>query len=206
MRCVSLLDLVRWTTEAALASPWLPALIVGLAVIDALLPVVPSEALIVAAGVAAATGGQDLAVVIGAAAAGSFVGECAGYVIGRRVGPGVRARAAGRYAAAHDRAARLLRRRGATVLLTGRFVPAGRTVATLAAGATGYPAGPFLGWTAVGSVLSASWSALLGYLGGAAFAHDTVTALLVGLGVATAAGLLVEGVRRAVTGPRSRPS
>lgn len=189
------MDLLRLVTEAALASPWLLAVIAGLAVVDALLPVVPSEALIIAAGVAAAAGEQDLLAVIAAAAGGSFVGECAGYGIGRRIGPAVRGRST-RRAEDHDRVVRLLHRRGGTVLLTARFVPAGRTVATLASGAVRYPAARFVGFTAVGSVLSASWSALLGFAGGAAFARDTGTALLVGFGIATAVGLLLEAGRR----------
>ncbi|MDN5861737.1 MAG: DedA family protein, partial [Pseudonocardia sp.] len=193
-----MVDTLRFLTEAALASPWLLAVIVAMAVVDALLPVVPSEALIIAAGVAAVTGEQNLLAVIGAAAAGSFLGECAGYLIGRGIGPAVRTRFAahGRYAGNYDRAARLLHRRGGTVLLTARFVPAGRTVATLASGATGYPAAQFVGFTAAGSVLSASWSALLGFVGGAAFAHDSVIALIVGFGLASAVGFVLDGGRR----------
>lgn len=193
-----MVDTLRIVTEAALASPWLLAVIVALAVVDALLPVVPSEALIIAAGVAAVTGEQNLLAVIAAAACGSFLGECAGYLIGRGIGPAVRTRYAahGSRAESYDRAARLLHRRGGTVLLTARFVPAGRTVATLASGATGYPVARFVGFTAVGSVLSASWSAGLGFVGGAAFAHDSVTALVVGFLFASAVGFVLEGARR----------
>ena len=194
---MDLIGSLRLVTEAALASPWLLAVILAMAVVDALLPVVPSAALIIAAGVAAATGGQHLLAVIAAAAAGSFVGECAGYGIGRALGPAVSARCTSvRRAGSYERAARLLQRRGGTVLLTARFVPAGRTVAVLASGATGYPAARFSAFTAVGSVLSASWSGLLGFLGGAAFADDSLTALVVGFGVATAVGLVLEAVRR----------
>lgn len=199
---VPVMDVLRLVTEAALASPWLLAVIVAMAVVDALLPVVPSEALIIAAGVAAVTGEQNLLAVIVAASVGSFLGECAGYLIGRGIGPAVRTRFAadGRRAENYDRAARLLERRGGTVLLTARFVPAGRTVATLASGAVGYPVARFLGFTAVGSVLSASWSAVLGFVGGAAFSHDSVTALVVGFCFASAVGLVLEGVRRLRSG------
>lgn len=199
-----MVDMLRFVTEAALASPWLLAVIVAMAVVDAPLPVVPSEALIIAAGVAAVTGEQNLLAVIAAAAFGSFLGECAGYLIGRGIGPAVRTRfaAEGRRAENYDRAARLLDRRGGTVLLTARFVPAGRTVATLASGATGYPVARFVGFTAVGSVLSASWSALLGFVGGAAFANDSVTALVVGFVFASAVGFVLEGVRRMRSGPQ----
>jgi len=86
------LEMLRLVTEVAITSPWLLAVIVGLAAVDALLPVVPSEALILAAGVAAAAGQQDLLLVIGAAGLGAFLGEVAGYGIGRAAGPAVRGR------------------------------------------------------------------------------------------------------------------
>lgn len=202
-----MVDMLRFVTEAALASPWLLAVIVVMALVDALLPVVPSEALIIAAGVSAVTGEQSLVAVIAAAAFGSFLGEGLGYLIGRGIGPAVRSRYAadGRRAEQYDRVARLLDRRGGTVLLTARFLPAGRTVATLAAGATGYPAARFVGFTVPGTLLSASWSALLGFVGGAAFAHDTVTALVVGFCFASAVGFVVEGVRRLRQRRVSRP-
>lgn len=191
-------DILRLATETVIASPWLLAVIVGLAVLDALLPVVPSEATIIAAGVAAAAGQQDLLLVIGAAGLGSFVGEVAGYLIGRGAGPVVRARflADGSRAAAFERVRRLLLRRGGTVLLTARFLPAGRTAATLAAGATGYPPGRFLAFTLVGAWLSAAWVALLGYAGGTAFAGQPLVALGVSFGLATTVGLVAEAVRR----------
>lgn len=193
-----MLEVLTLLTETAVASPWLLAVIVGLAVLDALLPVVPSEATIVAAGVAAAAGQQDLLLVIGAAGLGAFVGEVAGYLIGRGIGPGVRARFAssGSRAAAFDRVERLLRRRGGTVLLTARFVPAGRTAATLAAGATRYPLGRFLAFTLAGALLSAAWQALIGFAGGTAFAGQPLVALGVSLGLATVVGLVADVVRR----------
>ena len=192
-------DVLRLVTETAVASPWLLAVIVGLALLDALLPVVPSEATIIAAGVAAAAGQQDLLLVIGAAGLGAFLGEVIGYLVGRGIGPAVRTRLAcrGSRADAFDRVARLLERRGGTVLLTARFVPAGRTAAVLAAGATGYPAARFAGFTVVGAWLSAAWVGLLGYAGGTAFAGQPLVALGVSFGLATVIGLAADVVRRA---------
>lgn len=185
-------------TQLALASPWLLGVLVAMAVVDALLPVVPSEALIIGAGVAAATGAQNLLVVIGAAALGSFIGEIAGYLIGRSFGPAVRGRFApgGTKALAYDRFAGLLAARGGTVLLTARFVPAGRTVATVTAGAMRYPTGRFMLFTALGTPLSAGWSAIIGYLGGATFAQNPLFGLAFGLTLGTVVGLVVGAVQR----------
>jgi membrane-associated protein len=191
-------DYLEQLTQLALGSPWLLAVIVAMAVVDALLPVVPSEALIIGAGVAAAAGQQDLLVVIGAAALGSFIGEAAGYLIGRAFGPAVRGRFAadGAKAAAYDRISGLLTARGGTVILTARFLPGGRTVATLTAGAIRYPVGRFLGFTALGTPLSAGWQAVLGYLGGATFAENPLFGLLFGLSLGTVAGLAIGAVQR----------
>jgi membrane-associated protein len=191
-------DYLEQLTQLALGSPWLLAVIVAMAVVDALLPVVPSEALIIGAGVAAAAGQQDLLVVIGAAALGSFIGESAGYLIGRAFGPAVRGRFAadGAKAAAYDRISTLLTARGGTVILTARFLPGGRTVATLTAGAIRYPVGRFLGFTALGTPLSAGWQAVLGYLGGATFAENPLFGLLFGLSLGTVAGLAIGAVQR----------
>ncbi|MCO1660641.1 DedA family protein [Pseudonocardia humida] len=203
-------EYLEYVTQIALASPWLLGVIVAMAVVDALLPVVPSEALIIGAGVAAAGGQQDLLVVIGAAALGSFIGEVAGYVIGRALGPAVRGRLGGGRAAAYDRVAALLARRGGTVVLTARFLPGGRTVATLVAGAMTYPTGRFLAFTALGTPLSAAWSAVLGYLGGATFAQNPLYGLAFGLSLGTVAGLVLGAVpklraRRAATRPAPAP-
>jgi membrane protein DedA with SNARE-associated domain len=185
-------------TQLALASPWLLGVLVAMAVVDALLPIVPSEALIIGAGVAAAAGEQNLLVVIGAAALGSFIGETIGYLIGRVFGPAVRDRfePGGTKATAYDRFSRLLAARGGTVLLTARFVPAGRTVATITAGAMRYPTGRFLTFTAMGTPLSAGWSAMLGYLGGATFAQNPLFGLAFGLTLGTVVGLVIGAVQR----------
>lgn len=191
-------DYLEYVTQLAIGSPWLLAVIVAMAVVDALLPVVPSEALIIAAGVAAAAGQQNLLVVIGAAALGSFIGETIGYLIGRAFGPAARSRfaAEGTKAAAYDRISGLLAARGGTVLLTARFLPAGRTVAALTAGAMRYPTGRFLAFTALGTPLSAGWQAVLGFLGGAAFAENPLFGLMFGLSLGTVAGLAVGAVQR----------
>lgn len=200
------MEFLQQVADFALASPWLVGVMLALAVVDALVPVVPSEALIIAAGVAAAAGDQNLVVVIAAAGLGSFVGETVGYLIGRRIGPSVSKRFAdgGARAAAYEKITRLLTTRGGTILLAARFIPAGRTVATVTAGAMRFPVGRFLGYTAIGAPLGAAYTAALGYLGGAAFSNNTVVALLFSLGLATVVTIVVELGRRAVRTIRAR--
>lgn len=199
---VELLDLVagglRQMLEGALTSQWLLLVILGLAVVDALLPAVPSEVMIIAGGVAAAAGTQDLVLVVGAAATGSFIGESIAYGIGRGFGPAVRARLVSGTARATTFAAveRVLLRRGGLILLTGRFIPAGRTVAAMAAGATNFPGNRFVAYSGPGAVLSAAYTALLGFIGGAAFAGDPLAALLVSLGAGTVITVMIGLSRR----------
>src|SRR4029453_10064892 len=74
----SLVDLVS-------ASPWTYAVILAIAAIDALVPLVPSEATVIAAGVLAGAGELELGLVIAAGAAGAFTGDTAAYWLGRRL-------------------------------------------------------------------------------------------------------------------------
>ena len=198
-----MIEELRLLLDGALASQWLLLVIVGLAVVDALLPVVPSEALIIAAGVGAAAGNQDLVAVIAAASLGAFVGEVASYVLGRGFGGAVRGRLVPGTPRAElfARTERTLTTRGGLVLLTARYVPAGRTVAALAAGAIQFPTRRFVGYSALGATMSAAYVAILGFLGGAAFARDPLVALLVSLSVGTAIGMVVALARRRRTDP-----
>ena len=68
------------------ASGWAYGIVFLLAVLDALVPVVPSEASVITAGVAPAAGGLYLPLIIAAAAGGAFLGDNAAYLIGRRFG------------------------------------------------------------------------------------------------------------------------
>jgi membrane protein DedA with SNARE-associated domain len=196
------IDGLRLLLDGALASQWLLLVIVGLAVVDALLPMVPSEALIIAAGVGAAAGDQSLVAVIVAASTGSFIGECTAFLVGRGFGAAVRGRPApgSPRAELFARTERALTTRGGLILLTARYIPAGRTVAALAAGASRFPVRRYVGFSALGATMSAAYVAMLGFLGGAAFASDPLVALAVSLGIGTAIGSVAGLVRRVRTG------
>jgi membrane-associated protein len=204
------IDGLRLLLDGALTSQWLLLVIVGLAVVDALVPMVPSEALIIAAGVGAAAGDQSLVAVIAAASLGSFVGELTTFLVGRGFGAAVRGRLVPGTPRAElfARTERTLTTRGGLILLTARYIPAGRTVAALAAGASRFPARRYVGYSALGATMSAAYVALLGFLGGAAFASDPLVALAVSLGIGTTIGSAAGLVRRlrAGTAPVMRPT
>ena len=68
--------------EGALDSPWGLLALAAVAAVDGFFPVVPSESLVVTAGVFAAAGDQSLALVIAAAALGAFIGDHVSYAVG----------------------------------------------------------------------------------------------------------------------------
>ncbi len=168
--------------------------------VDAVLPAVPSETAIIALGVGTA-GSSDprLVAVVALAAAGAFVGDNLGYLIGRRFQAWADRRLFSGERGARRRlwAVRNLERYGAMLIVSCRFIPAGRTAVTLACGMTGYPRRRFAAATAAAAVLWASYAFLLGRLGGKAFADRPWAGLLMALGVSVAFSGLIELARRA---------
>lgn len=122
--------------ESLITSPWLYAVLIAVSCLDSFLPLIPSEAVVVVAGVYAASGHTDLVLVIAATTLGAFLGDMVPYVVGRLLGarvlkrlpPGTKRRAA------HDWFTRQLDARGGFVLVTTRFIPVGRYLATLSTG------------------------------------------------------------------------
>lgn len=183
--------------ETAITSPWAYLAVFAIAALDAFFPAVPSETLVITAGVFAAGGEPALVPVILAAAAGAFLGDHISYQIGRtsggvllrRLRPGTRRRAA------FDWAHRTLAVRGGLLLVVARYIPGGRTAATLTMGAVGYPRRKFALFDLLAAGSWATYSALIGFIGGAAFEHDRLKGLLFGLGLAATITVLVEVVR-----------
>lgn len=124
----------------------------------------PGETVLVAAALyAGSTGKLDIGTVVLAAALGGTLGNLVGYGIGRLLGAPALERYGPRIG--FDRRRVLLgqylfRHYGGLVIVLGRFTPLLRAFAALLAGANRMPAGRFLVWTVVGSVL---WTALMGY-------------------------------------------
>jgi membrane-associated protein len=187
----SLVDLVS-------GSPWAYAAILGIAALDAIFPLVPSETTVITAGVLAAAGDLELPLVVAAGAAGAFSGDSTSYLAGGRFGRWVAPRLfrgeRGRRTLAW--AERMLHERGGMLIVVGRFVPGGRTAVTFTAGLVRLRLLRFVVFATVGALAWSSYAALVGYVGGRAFEEETWKALLVAFGIAAAVTLLVEIVRR----------
>ena len=177
--------------------------------LDALIPVLPSETAVIALGVATA-GGTDprIAVLVGLAALGAFLGDNAAYLVGRRFGPAVSRRvfAGERGERRRDWARRSLARYGILIIVACRFIPGGRTAVTLTCGLIGYPRRRFVLGTAVAGILWASYAFLLGRIGGQAFEGRPWAGLLVGLGLTVAVSGVIEAIRRIRRQQRRRPA
>jgi membrane-associated protein len=180
------------------ASPLTYLAVLGVCALDAVLPIVPSETVVIAASVLAARGELLIWLVAVAAAAGGFLGDVGSYLLGRTAGA-----AAARRLFRGDKARRrldwagkALARHGAAIIVVARFVPGGRTATTFTAGTVHLPWPKFAAADAAGAILWAIYAAGLGYLGGETVERRPLHAVLFGLGAALLITLSVEVVRR----------
>ena len=190
-------DAITNLVDGAMDSPWVYLALFAFAALDAFLPLVPSESLVISAGVYAASGEPNLAGVIVVAALGAFAGDHVSYMIGRTAGRRVLAgtKAGTRRAAAIERGGKLLADRGGTFLIVCRYIPGARTAITLSAGALRYRLRSFSFFDGIAASSWATYSALVGYVGGSAFEDDPLKGLGLGLGIALTVTLLVEVIR-----------
>jgi len=188
----------QFTHLVAQASGWAYVVIVVFALVDAILPLVPSETAVVTAGVVAAAGDLSVPLVIAAAAVGAFAGDNVGYGIGHHFGPRSRMLRGDKARRRIAWAQRQLDERGGELIAIGRFIPGGRTAVTVTAGITHFPWRRFAIFDAIAAVIWASYTALLGYFGGKAFENEAWKGLLLALGIAFAVTALTELVRWAM--------
>jgi membrane protein DedA with SNARE-associated domain len=128
-------------------------------------PPIPSELIMPLAGFNAATGKQNLVLVIAAGSAGSLAGALLWYWIGKKIGMDRLKRLARRHGRwltitpdELDRSNAWFQRHGGAAVLIGRLIPTVRTFISVPAGVAGMPVGRFLAYTAVGTV---AWTTLL---------------------------------------------
>jgi membrane-associated protein len=184
-------------TDYVSGSPVTYAVITAVSAVDAFFPLVPSETTVIAAGTLAASGDLFLWAIIPAAAVGAFAGDNLTYALGATVGE----RAAGKIEGSKGRrrlewAHRMLDEHGGLIIVGARFIPGGRTATMLAAGTFDMTWRRFAVYDAIAVTLWASYSALLGYIGGSAFREETWKALALGFGIALAVGVVIELARR----------
>lgn len=191
-------DLILSYAHDLMSSPWIYVALFSFAALDAFFPVVPSETLVITAGVFAAGGHPELATVIAVAALGAFVGDHVSYLIGRRVGHVLlrRIRPGTKRHEAFTWAQNALVERGGVLLVAARYVPGGRTAATMTMGTIGFRPRSFTCFTALAAAMWGVYCALVGYVGGKAFETDPIKGVLLGIGIALVITAAVEVARQ----------
>ncbi|BFU42324.1 hypothetical protein KRMM14A1004_05610 [Krasilnikovia sp. MM14-A1004] len=170
----------------AVATPaWAYLALFGFLAADAMVPVVPIQAIMITSGALTVYGNLSLPLVIAVGTLGMFTGDTIAFVLGRTAGGG---RVGDRLAALRHRCAprhdgvmgvsktrraaarftRGLRRPGPLVLLLCRFVPGGRMAAGYHAGRTGYPIKLFVAYDGAAAICWATYGGLVGHVGGTA--------------------------------------
>jgi membrane-associated protein len=182
--------------NAVSGSPWTYGIVFGIAALDAFFPLVPSETVVIAAGVLASSGDLRIELILPAAAAGAVVGDNVSFWVGRTLGE----RIAGKLFTGNrrkylDYAHRTLEERGGYLIVIARFIPGGRTAATFAAGSLGWAWTRFIKFDLAAGVIWGSYAGLLGYLGGKTFKDSPCKGFLVAFAIALAITFGVEVFR-----------
>jgi membrane-associated protein len=183
-------------TDYVSGSPWTYAVLFGVAALDVVFPLVPSETSVILAGVLASTGDLLLFGVILVAAAGAVLGDNTAYWIGRFAGERLVNRFfSGERRKRVDWAEKQIGERGGYLIVVGRFIPGGRTAVTLACGLLEMRWRRFISFDVLAGLLWASYAALLGYFGGKAFEEQPWKGFIVAFVVALAITGGIEAYR-----------
>lgn len=180
---------------------WFLGVIFTIALLDSVIPIVPSETTVIIGGVAVATDAAPypLLAVIAAGAAGAFIGDNLAFSIGRRWSAAFEQRAARKpkFARKLSWAHEQIHERGGLLLITARFIPGGRTAITIASGITRQRRAWFVRWTFIAAIIWASYAAGLARLVGEPFKDNHAQAFWIAFGTALGINIVIELVRHA---------
>lgn len=191
--------------EANADSAWLLPIVLVVCVVDGLLPPAPAEPALVAIGaVAAATGHPNILLLIMVAAVGAFVGDNLAYSLGRytRLGE-LRESRRPRVRAFFIWVGKQLERRGGMIIIACRYVPGGRQVVNLTAGAMEFPRRRFIFFDAIAVSTWAAYNVGIGALAGTWLEDQPLWGAVLAVAVALVLGWLAErGAQRWGARPR----
>ena len=165
---------------------------------DAVVPILPGETTLNVASTMAANGALDLRWVMMVSAAGTVLGDSALYAISRRYRDRVQRRLDA--ALANEKVVKAMGIIGTgapTLLVLGRYVPAGRFVVNATLGLRSHPYALFLRWSAVGGVAWSTYCCVVAYLVGTALGgFPLASVLLAGLASSLAIAIVFVFVLR----------
>ncbi|MFZ2510175.1 MAG: DedA family protein [Gordonia sp. (in: high G+C Gram-positive bacteria)] len=159
--------------------------------------IMPSEAVLIAAGVAAAIGQPNIFVLIVLAIVGALCGDLTGFLLGRRSGPRVENSWAGRKFGPEywDGAARRVRRNLFVTVPVGRWLGYVRTVVPITAGMSGVNMRKYALATFIGGATWATSVLVLAYVLGATAGARLIGVLVIGLVVAGCLLVVTRAIR-----------
>jgi membrane-associated protein len=190
------------------SSPWFYVIIYVIAVLDSVVPVVPSETLVIIGGVSAGLGDLSITFVVLTAGLGAFTGDNMSYLIGLRASGAITRR----YERTEKGRRRLravieqIHERGGLLLITARFIPGGRTILTLSCGITRQDRRWYAAWIAAAATIWALYASLLGFIGGKTFEENHTLAFMVAFIAAISVTVLIEVIRAVIKRLRARAS
>ena len=150
-----------------------------------MLPLFPSETVVITAAVLASRGRLDIGLVAAAAAVGAILGDNCAYWLGRSGLSRVTDRLLG--SEKNQRRLRWARtqihQNGAWIIIVARFIPGGRTATTYIAGTLDMPwKRKFVPADTFAAVIWALFSSALGYFGGSTFEKNLWLPILIATG------------------------
>jgi membrane-associated protein len=184
--------------EEWVSSDWSYLAVFAVALIDAFFPLVPSETVVITAGVLAGSGDLSLPLVILAASAGAIAGDNVSYWLGHFLGERTVKRVfrGEKSHKAFEWAERQLMQRGTYLIVVARFIPGGRTATTFSAGyVQTFPYRRFLRADVLAGLIWGTYASCLGYFGGKTFEEEPWKGLIVAFVVAVGLAAGVEFVR-----------
>lgn len=189
----SLLD----SLETISSSHWFYLAIFAIALLDSIVPIVPSETTVILGGIAAGQGHLLLVLVILLGAFGAFAGDNIAYWLGRRADNFLQRTALRREKQKKQLAwaAKQLEKRGGLLLVTARFIPGGRTAITISSGLTKQDYSRFLSFDLLACFLWATYAGVLGRVFGAQFKDDHTKAFMYAFIAALSVTVLIEAIR-----------
>lgn len=183
----------QWVT-----SDWAYLAIFAVSAIDAFFPLVPSETVVITAGVLAGAGDLSLPLVILCAASGAIIGDNISYGLGTWLGEHTVKRVfkGEKSHKGFEWAERQLAQRGTYLIVVARFIPGGRTATTFSAGYIhSFPYRKFLAADVLAGAIWGSYAACLGYFGGKTFEEEPWKGLILAFVVAVGIATTIELVR-----------
>ncbi|MFF1412700.1 DedA family protein [Streptomyces sp. NPDC058289] len=163
-------------------------------------PLLPNSVLLVTSGVLAAQGEMSIVLVVLSVAGSALLGDLLIHRCGRLLGNRARLGAVtrGRRGELFEWMSGQVRRRGFPFVVGVRFLPSGRLLGGLAAGAAGYPLGRFAAGAALAESIWTAYSVGVGYFGGA-ISDDPVHSVAIGLGLSLVVGVVASLAQRRTT-------